>query len=189
MLLRAAVLALPVRQRQAVVARHYLGLSVEETARRRRRRMTVGMGSLLVMGSLIALAVQIPDSRDGRTVVAGPTSSRTIPIEVGTHTATVQIRLLDGTQVRLTLPAALGEALADTTFSDVELHGSLYENWGAQPSRGWRIDVAVGSIETLSPAANHLWCRRRPGAPPQEWTARQGPATGLFSSSARGRWW
>jgi DNA-directed RNA polymerase specialized sigma24 family protein len=29
---RAAILTLPIRQRQAVVARHYLGLSVDETA-------------------------------------------------------------------------------------------------------------------------------------------------------------
>ncbi|HEV3400599.1 MAG TPA: sigma factor-like helix-turn-helix DNA-binding protein [Acidimicrobiales bacterium] len=32
MIVRAAVRALPARQRQAVVARHYLGLSVKQTA-------------------------------------------------------------------------------------------------------------------------------------------------------------
>jgi hypothetical protein len=49
--------------------------------RRRRRHMMAGAASLLVIGLLIGLAVEIPDSRGRDTVVAGPGASRKIPVE------------------------------------------------------------------------------------------------------------
>lgn len=136
-------------------------LDIEQIERRahrrqRHRRMTVSIGSLLVIGSLIALAGQISDSRGRDTVAAGPASSRRIPIELGERTATVQVRLLDGTQVRLTLPAAVGRDLVGMTLADLELHGSLYADPAARPPRGWAIDVAVGSVERLIPGGEPL---------------------------------
>lgn len=121
--------------------------------RRRRRHMTVSVASLLVVGLLVGLAAQIPDSRGRHTVVAGPSASRKVPVQLRAGTATAQIRLLDGTQLRLTLPQAVGRDLAGMTFADLELHGSVYA--GPAP-HGWRIDVAVGSIEKLVPAGEPL---------------------------------
>lgn len=116
-------------------------------SRRRRRHGTFATTSLLVVGLLIGLAGLLPVAPGRRTVIAGPQPSRTIPVRVGAAAAIMDIGLLDGTRLRVTLPESLKNAFTGVTLGDLELHGSVYAGPGSQ--RGWRIDVAVGSIETL----------------------------------------
>ena len=61
LLVREAVLSLPIRQRQAVVARHYLGLSVRETA------LAIGCAP----GTVTALTHQAITRLRGSKVLAG----------------------------------------------------------------------------------------------------------------------
>lgn len=120
--------------------------------RRRRRQLTYAGAACLVVGLLIGSVAAFAGSRGRQTVVAGPRSSETIPVEVGTRTATVDIALLDGTRLRLRVPNVIGRALAGTTFARVELAGSVY----VAPDRGWRLDVATGSIGLLVPGGERL---------------------------------
>lgn len=115
--------------------------------RRRRRHGAVGTGLLLVGAVALGLTGLLSASPGRQTVIAGPPSSRAIPIRVGAGTATMDIGLLDGTRLRLTLPEAMGDAFSGVTFSDLGLHGSVYAGLGSQP--GWRIDVTLGTIDTL----------------------------------------
>ena len=120
--------------------------------RRLHRRMGVSVASVLLIGSLVALAVEIPNRRGRDTVAAGPAASRRIPVELHGDAATTELRLLDGSQLRLTLPHSLAQDLGGVTFADVELHASL----SAGPPRGWRIDVSVGSVKSLLPGGEPL---------------------------------
>lgn len=121
--------------------------------RRGRRRVVLGIASVLVVGLFVGLVAQVVGRRDPHTVIAGPPSSRRIPLDFGAGTATTEIGLLDGTRLRLSLPEAVGRGLAGMTFADLEYHGSIYA--GPAP-HGWRIDVAVGSMEKLVPGGEPL---------------------------------
>jgi hypothetical protein len=123
--------------------------SIERRANRRRRRRhgAFATGSLLVGALALGLTGLLSTSPERQTVIAGPPSSGTIPIRVGAGTATLDIALLDGTRLNVTLPKAMGDAFAGVTFGDLELHGSVYAGLGSQ--RGWRVDVTVGSIDRL----------------------------------------
>lgn len=122
--------------------------AIEHRANRRRRHRHAAFAttSLLVVGLLMGLSGLLSASRGRQTVVAGP-SPATIPVRVGTDTATVDIAVLDGTRLRVTLPRAMGADFSGVTLGDLELHGSVYAGPGGE--RGWRIDVALGSIESL----------------------------------------
>lgn len=130
-------------------------LDVEDIARRahshrRRRRATIAAASVAVA---VALASQLLTDRHEREVVVaerGP--SRPIPIEIGAGTVTARLALLDGTEIALTLPDAVGSGVRVATVADVELHGSVYSESG----RGWRVDVSVGSVEEMLPGAEDL---------------------------------
>jgi hypothetical protein len=130
-------------------------LETERRARRRTRRRHGGviLACVVVVASLVGLAGRLPDS--AKTLVAGPASSRRLPIESAGGRATVQVHMLDGTRLRLVMPDAVGRGLAGMTLADMELHGSLIADPGGpdRPPRGWRIDVAVGSVDRLLPGA------------------------------------
>lgn len=128
---------------------------IERRAHRRRgrRRVTSTVVFVSMVGLLIGLAAHLPSSGGGNTVVAGPPSSRTIPVAFRAGTATTEISLLDGTRLRVSVPEAVGHRLAGMTFADYELHGAVYA--GPAP-HGWRIDVAVGSIERLVPGGEPI---------------------------------
>jgi len=65
----------------------------------------------------------------------------------------MELRLLDGTRLRWTLPDALGRAMAGMTFADLVLNASVCA--GPAP-RGWRIDVAVGSVDSPVPGGEPI---------------------------------
>lgn len=134
--------------------------------RRHRRRITSAVVCVSVVGSLVALATHVPNAGDQKTVVAGPASSRTIPVDFRAGTATTQVGLLDGTRLRLSLPEVVGKDLATMTFGNVELHGSVQADPGGpdRPPRGWRIDVAVGAIDELVPGGESIVPPSSPGA-------------------------
>jgi len=121
---------------------------IERGAHRRRRRRRIGttVVSVGVLGLFVGIAITLPDLRERRTVVAGPASARTIPVELRAGVATVGISLVDGTRLRVGLPAAAGGDLVGLTFADVDLHGSVY---AGPAGRAWRVDIAIGSIENL----------------------------------------
>lgn len=122
--------------------------------RLRHRHHMFAVASLLVVGAVIGFAVLVPGRRADHTVILGAQSSRLFPTEFGTDTATMTIALLDGTRLRLTLPPAMGRPFTGLTFAALELHGSVYAEPGSQ--HGWRIDVAVGSIEKLVAGGERL---------------------------------
>lgn len=109
--------------------------------RRQRRRVVRGVASGAVMAGFILIAVLV------RT-----TASTTLPVTVGTGRGTVEVRLLDGTLVRLTLPRVLAEPLARMTQADVQLHGSV----SAGPTRAWAIDVSRGSVNDIVSEGRHV---------------------------------
>lgn len=128
---------------------------IERRAHRRRGRRRVTSTAVFVsmVGLLIGLATHLLSSGERNTVVAGPPSSRTIPVAFHAGSATTEISLLDGTRLRLSMPEAVGRRVAGMTFADFELHGSVYV--GPAP-HGWRIDVVVGSIERLVPGGEPI---------------------------------
>ncbi len=121
---------------------------------RRRRRGAVASASLLIVGLLVGAATLLPGPGPRPTVVAGPPSPQAIPVDVGDRAARVEVGLLDGTRLRLTVPDVVGRTLSGATFADLELSGSIYSDWAR--GRGWRIDVRVGSVETLVPGGEPL---------------------------------
>lgn len=122
--------------------------------RRRRRQGAFAATSLLVVGSLVGLSGVLSTRPEGHTVVAGPPSSKTIPLHVGAATTTMDVRLLDATRLRVSLPNAVGAAFSGVTFGALELHGSVYAARGSE--RGWGIDVTLGSIDSLVPGGELL---------------------------------
>ncbi|MDQ6910690.1 MAG: hypothetical protein M3Z84_07920, partial [Actinomycetota bacterium] len=124
--------------------------------RRRNRRVVSTIACVSVVALFVGLVVTLPNSGEPKTVVAGPPASRPFPVEFGAGAATTEIRLLDGTRLRLTVPEAVGNGLAGATFANFELHGSVYA--GPAP-RGWAIDVVVGSIHNLVPGGEPIVVR------------------------------
>lgn len=107
--------------------------------------------SVLLVGPLIGLTLHISDSQGPETVIAGPASPRNLPVEFDADTATVEIGLLDGTRLRVTVPDESARVLANMTFADLEWHGALSAERGQPPPKAWRIDVARGSVDSLIP--------------------------------------
>lgn len=121
--------------------------------RRRRRRHAITAGALVAAAAFVVLGAQVlPDRHEPDVVVAGPASPRPIPLDFGSGTVTARLALLDGTEIALTLPEAVGAGFRTATVADLELHGSVYGDGG----RGWRIDVSAGSVEEMLPGAEHL---------------------------------
>ncbi|CAA9266823.1 MAG: hypothetical protein AVDCRST_MAG76-3128 [uncultured Acidimicrobiales bacterium] len=124
-------------------------------SRRRRRRRRGGLaGASLIVGLAIALVAVLPASQRRDTVVAGPPSSRTIEMEVGQRTTTIAIELLDGTRVRVTVPAVAAAPLRGASFGDLVLSAAISADRAA--GRGWRIDAAIGSVGSLIPGGERL---------------------------------
>lgn len=129
--------------------------SIQDRARWRRRRRRSGfVGATLFIGLAIALVAVLPRPQGRDTVVAGPPSSRPLPMEVSQGTITIDIHLLDGTRLRVTAPEVVAEALRGATFGDVGLSGSVYAD--RSTGRGWRIDVTIGSVASLIPGGEPL---------------------------------
>lgn len=128
---------------------------IERRAHRRRgrRRVISTVVFLSTVGLVVGVATRLPSSEDRNTVFAGPPSPRTIPVQFRAGIATTEMSLLDGTRLRLSMPEAVGSRVAGMTFADMELHGSVYA--GPAP-HGWRIDVAVASIERLVPGGEPI---------------------------------
>jgi len=129
--------------------------AIEGRGRRRRRRRRIGLaGALLAVGLIIGTVAVLPGTRADDTVVAGRGPGQRIPVEAGAGRTTVDVDLLDGTRLRVTMPNVVGGALKGATMHDLALAGSV----SVDPTRGraWRIEVSIGSVADLIPDGEPL---------------------------------
>jgi hypothetical protein len=114
------------------------------TRRRGRRRGWFATALLLLMVSLTGRTALRSDPAGPRTLRAHPSPS----------TRTLEVGLLDGTRLSITVPESVGAAFAGVTPRDFERHGSVYVEPGSE--RGWRLDVTFDSIGSLMVGAQPL---------------------------------